>query len=106
MVSTKIQEIKCMMSFLDFGKNESFFMPRFILSDGKSFPSISSTGEFFSNQGLCRKPLGSISNNMIEFAHYSLVVECKTKINGLAKTHNVFNLKALLKKFYNLDFIK
>lgn len=101
----KRSQIRRMLSFLDYKKDEQLFMPDVVLSD-KSFPSCSSNGVFYSNFFLSRRPLLVPSDDVVNHAHSRLSSECNKKIALIRKQSNMPWISQLLKKYYYLEFLK
>ncbi len=101
---TKRQQIRKMMTFLEYKEWDHIFMQGVSLPD-KTFPSCNGKGEFFSNQFASRKPLPDPPSNVISFAHFLLTRDTKIKLVSLSTRHKIPRFENLLKKCYDLEFI-
>jgi hypothetical protein len=97
----KRQEIKKMLAFLGYKKDEHHIMNNFAV-ENKGFVTVSGEGEFFSNVYMSRRSVWDPSLTLIEHTHDSLTKASMVKLKGLRVKCGVPNLQWLLIKYHKL----
>lgn len=101
----KREEIKKMLSFLNYRECDHLFMNSVTMVDNKTYPSVNGKGEFFSNYFCSRSPLPEPTPAIVSYAHYQLYKECQVKLLSLAIRHKIPRFEQVLKKCYCLEFL-
>lgn len=95
----KINKIKNMMNFLDYRENETLIIGNYLLTDGKSYPSIDINGKFYSNYKLSKIEIRP-SSNLLDYVLNLLTNSCEKKLEQIKS--KIKSLDKLLIKFFNI----